>query len=143
MTRKLRIGVIFGGRSGEHEVSLRSAHSVLEALDRTKYEVVPIAITKEGKWLGPANAAALLPAASQQLLPEKAVAKADQTLGLVGNPSNPGFISKQSGPERAGEKLLDVVFPLLHGTYGEDGTIQGWLEMAGLPYVGCGVLASS
>jgi D-alanine-D-alanine ligase len=143
MTRKIRIGVIFGGRSGEHEVSLRSAHSVLEALDRAKYEVVPIAITKEGKWLGPADAVALLPEESKKLLPEKSIARASQALGLVGNPSSPGFISPKSETERGGGKLLDVVFPVLHGTYGEDGTIQGWLEMAGLPYVGCGVLASS
>ncbi|HEY0386053.1 MAG TPA: D-alanine--D-alanine ligase family protein, partial [Pyrinomonadaceae bacterium] len=143
MTRKLRVGVIFGGRSGEHEVSLRSAHSVLEALDRAKYEVVPIAITKEGKWLGPAEAVALLPEQSRQLISEGAMAKASQALTLVGDPAFPGFVSQQVETERASSKLLDVVFPVLHGTYGEDGTIQGWLEMAGLPYVGCGVLASS
>jgi D-alanine-D-alanine ligase len=143
MTRKLRVGVIFGGRSGEHEVSLRSAHSVLEALDRTKYEVVPIAISKEGNWLGPVEAVALLPANSQKLLPEKAIERASKTLSLVGNPSSPGFVSRKSDTGSVAEKMLDVVFPVLHGTYGEDGTIQGWLEMAGLPYVGCGVLASS
>jgi D-alanine-D-alanine ligase len=143
MTRKLRVGVIFGGRSGEHEVSLRSAHSVLEALDRTKYEVVPIAITKEGKWVGPAEAMALLPERSRQLLSEGTMTKASQSVTLVGNPAFPGFISQRRDAERADSKLLDVVFPVLHGTYGEDGTIQGWLEMAGLPYVGCGVLASS
>jgi D-alanine-D-alanine ligase len=143
MVRKLRVGVIFGGRSGEHEVSLRSAHSVLEALDRTKYDVVPIAITKEGKWLGPADAVALLPTESKKLLPAKTIAKASQTLSLVGDPSHPGFVSQQGGAQRSEERSLDIVFPVLHGTYGEDGTIQGWLEMAGLPYVGCGVLASS
>jgi D-alanine-D-alanine ligase len=143
MASKLRVGVIFGGRSGEHEVSLRSAHSVLEALDRDKYDVIPIAITKEGKWLGPAEAVALLPAQSQHLLSEKTVATASETLSIVGDPSHPGFISRPGGDEQADGKLLDVVFPILHGTYGEDGTIQGWLEMAGLPYVGCGVLASS
>jgi D-alanine-D-alanine ligase len=144
MTGKLRVGVIFGGRSGEHEVSLRSAHSVLEALDDEKYTVVPIAITKEGQWLGPADAVALLPEQSKKLIPEKAIARASRTLGIVGNPAHPGFISREGdGDESVNGKLLDVVFPVLHGTYGEDGTIQGWLEMAGLPYVGCGVLASS
>ncbi len=143
MARKLRVGVVFGGRSGEHEVSLRSAHSVLESLDPAKYEVVPIAITKEGKWLGPVDAVALLPQESKKLIPKKAVAKASEILSIVGDSSHPGFISQQGDARRADEKLLDVVFPVLHGTYGEDGTIQGWLEMAGLPYVGCGVLASS
>jgi D-alanine-D-alanine ligase len=143
MARKLRVGVIFGGRSGEHEVSLRSAHSVLENLDREKYEVVPIAITKEGKWLGPAEAVRLLPEHSQRLLSEKVVARASHSLVIVGDPSHPGFISQAGEAASADGKLLDVVFPILHGTYGEDGTIQGWLEMAGLPYVGCGVLASS
>lgn len=143
MSRKLRVGVIFGGRSGEHEVSLRSAHSVLESFDREKYELIPIAITKEGKWLGPAEAMALLPAHSQHLLSDSAVARAGETLSIVGHPSHPGFVSERDGNKGADAKLLDVVFPMLHGTYGEDGTIQGWLEMAGLPYVGCGVLASS
>lgn len=143
MTKKLRVGVIFGGRSGEHEISLRSAHSVLENLESSKYEVVPIAITKEGKWLGPVEAVALLPEQSQKLLPEKTITKASEALRIVGDPSHPGFISEQGNEGRANGKLLDVVFPMLHGTYGEDGTIQGWLEMAGLPYVGCGVLASS
>jgi D-alanine-D-alanine ligase len=143
MASKLRVGVVFGGRSGEHEVSLRSAHSVFEALDRAKYDVIPIAITKEGQWLGLADAMRMLPAQSQQLLSEKAVAKASETLSIVGDPSHPGFVSRQGADERSDGKLLDVVFPVLHGTYGEDGAIQGWLEMAGLPYVGCGVLASS
>jgi D-alanine-D-alanine ligase len=144
MTRKIRVGVIFGGRSGEHEVSLRSAHSVLEALDSEKYTVVPIAITKEGKWLGPADAVRLLPERSKKLIPEKAIARASRTLSIVGHPAHPGFISRESdADENRNGTLLDVVFPVLHGTYGEDGTIQGWLEMAGLPYVGCGVLASS
>lgn len=143
MTRKLRVGVIFGGRSGEHEVSLRSAHSVLEALGNEKYEVVPIAITKEGKWLGPAEAVALLPEQSQKLISDKSVERASQSLSLVGDAEHPGLTSERRGTEGSNGRLLDVVFPVLHGTYGEDGTIQGWLEMAGLPYVGCGVLASS
>lgn len=143
MVRKLRVGVIFGGRSGEHEVSLRSAHSVLENLDGEKYEVVPIAITKEGKWLGPLEAVRLLPEQSQKLLSEKDVIRASQSLVIVGDSAHPGFISQAQDAGHTDGKLLDVIFPVLHGTYGEDGTIQGWLEMAGLPYVGCGVLASS
>jgi D-alanine-D-alanine ligase len=143
MTGKLRVGVIFGGRSGEHEISLRSAHSVLAALDDEKYEVVPIAITKEGKWLGPSEAMRLLPEESQKLISEKSVARASRALSIVGNPSHPGLAAERGRAADANGKLLDVVFPVLHGTYGEDGTIQGWLEMAGLPYVGCGVLASS
>ncbi|HYO90648.1 MAG TPA: D-alanine--D-alanine ligase family protein, partial [Pyrinomonadaceae bacterium] len=139
----LRVGVIFGGRSGEHEVSLRSAHSVLEALADNKYEVVPIAITKEGKWLGPTEAVALLPEQSKKLIPEKSVERASRSLSIVGHPSHPGLTSEMSDTKDADGKLLDVIFPVLHGTYGEDGAIQGWLEMAGLPYVGCGVLASS
>ncbi len=143
MTGKLRVGVIFGGRSGEHEISLRSAHSVLEALDDEKYEVVPIAITKEGKWLGPAEAVRLLPEQTKKLISEKSVTRASRALSIVGDPSHPGLTTERGGAQSADGKLLDVVFPVLHGTYGEDGTIQGWLEMAGLPYVGCGVLASS
>ena len=140
MAKKLRVGVIFGGRSGEHEVSIRSARAIIEAIDRKKFEVVPIAITKEGKWLAPAQSAQLLPAAVQPLLPSKThTATAD--VALLGDPSRKGLISLDNDSLN-GEKL-DVVFPALHGTYGEDGTLQGLLEMADVPYVGCGVLASS
>jgi len=140
MTDKIRVGVIFGGRSGEHEVALRSARSVIEAVDGEKYEVVPLAITKEGRWLSPAASAALLPEATRRLLPAR-VGEADGAVTIVGDPSRGGLHRLEDGggaPQR-----LDVVFPVLHGTYGEDGTIQGLLEMAGVPYVGCGVLASS
>src|SRR5947209_4460544 len=141
MTSKIHVGVIFGGRSGEHEVSVRSARSVIEAFDRDKYEVVPIAITKEGRWLSPAESAALLPEATRSLLPET-VNGAGEALTIVGDPSRKGLLRLESdGPATA--QRLDVVFPVMHGTYGEDGTIQGLLEMAGTPYVGCGVLASS
>lgn len=143
MSKKLRVGVIFGGRSGEHEVSLRSAQSVFEVLDRAKYEVVPIAITKEGKWLGPTDAVALLPTQAKRFISEKTITKASQSLSLVGDPMQPGLVSRLSGAGSESRTALDVVFPVLHGTYGEDGTIQGWLEMANLPYVGCGVLASA
>ncbi|HWS56096.1 MAG TPA: D-alanine--D-alanine ligase family protein [Pyrinomonadaceae bacterium] len=139
MAEKIRVGVIFGGRSGEHEVSVRSARSVIEAIDAEKYEVVPLAINREGRWLSPAASAALLPEAARGLLPER-VAEADRAVTIVGDPSRGGLHRLEGGgsPQR-----LDVVFPVLHGTYGEDGTIQGLLEMAGVPYVGCGVLASS
>ena len=140
MAKKLRVGVIFGGRSGEHEVSIRSARAIVEAIDRKKFEVVPIGITKEGKWLAPAQSAQLLPASVQPLLPSK-THTATGDVALLGDPSRKGLISLDS-ETLTGEKL-DVVFPALHGTYGEDGTLQGLLEMADVPYVGCGVLASS
>ncbi|HVF68574.1 MAG TPA: D-alanine--D-alanine ligase family protein [Pyrinomonadaceae bacterium] len=141
MTSKIRVGVIFGGRSGEHEVSVRSARSVIESLDSTKYEVVPINISKEGRWLSPAESAALLPESARGLLSEN-VSGADEALTIVGDPSRRGLHRLES-VGGASAQGLDVVFPVMHGTYGEDGTIQGLLEMAGLPYVGCGVLASS
>jgi D-alanine-D-alanine ligase len=143
MTNKIRVGVIFGGRSGEHEVSVCSARSVIEALDRERYEVVPINISKEGRWLSPAESAALLPESARGLLPAN-VSGADEALTIVGDPSRRGLHRLEAeGRGGAGAQGLDVVFPVMHGTYGEDGTIQGLLEMAGLPYVGCGVLASS
>lgn len=144
MTSKIRVGVIFGGRSGEHEVSVRSARSVIEAFDRERYEVVPISISKEGRWLSPAESAALLPESARGLLPEN-VSVAEEALTIVGDPSRRGLHRLESNDAggAASAQRLDVVFPVMHGTYGEDGTIQGLLEMAGLPYVGCGVLASS
>jgi D-alanine-D-alanine ligase len=138
--KKLRVGVIFGGRSGEHEISIRSARAIIEAIDRKKFEVVPIAITKEGKWLAPARSAQLLPPAVHPLLPAN-THSATADVALLGDPSHKGLISLE-GNSATGEKL-DVVFPALHGPYGEDGTLQGLLEMADVPYVGCGVLASS
>ncbi len=135
LTKKLRIGVIFGGRSGEHEVSLRSAESVINALDREKYDVVPIAITKEGRWLKSSEAT--------QLLPSAVIESADKHVAILGDPTDRGlaWIAAQGVSEA--RESLDVLFPVLHGTYGEDGTIQGLLEMADIPYVGCDVLASS
>jgi len=141
MTKKLRIGVIFGGRSGEHEVSVRSARSVIDAIDKSKYEVVPIAITKEGNWLAPAVAAELLPPETQRRISTKPFGTTRDDVAIVGDPSRHGLINlaSNSGPA----ERLDVVFPVLHGTYGEDGTIQGLLEMAAIPFVGCGTLASA
>jgi D-alanine-D-alanine ligase len=142
MTEKIRLGVIFGGRSGEHEVSVRSARSVIEAADEEKYEVIPIAITKEGRWLSPAESAALLPEAAQRRLGQSP-SEAGGALAIVVDPSRGGLLGRDKDGGAAAAQRLDVVFPVMHGTYGEDGTIQGLLEMAGIPYVGCGVLASS
>lgn len=140
MAKKLRVGVIFGGRSGEHEVSIRSARAIVESIDRKKFDVVPIAITKEGKWLPPTHSAQLLPAAVQPLLASSATTG---DVALLGDPSHKGLISLHSNSQPLVAEKLDVVFPALHGTYGEDGTLQGLLEMADVPYVGCGVLASA
>ena len=141
MAKKLRIGVIFGGRSGEHEVSVRSAGSVIQAMDASKYEVVPIAITKEGNWLAPAAAAGLLPEKTRRLLSSRARSGGNEDVTIVGDPSRRGLVrlDTNGGPAEP----LDVIFPVLHGTYGEDGTIQGLLEMAAVPFVGCGTLASA
>jgi D-alanine-D-alanine ligase len=141
MTRKLRIGVIFGGRSGEHEVSVRSARAVVEAIDATKYEVVPIAITKEGNWLAPAAAAELLPQTTQRCLSTRTRQGKKEDVMIAGDPSRSGLmrLSRNGGPSEP----IDVIFPVLHGTYGEDGTVQGLLEMAAVPFVGCGTLASA
>ena len=136
MKKKLRVGIIFGGRSGEHEVSLRSAESVINAIDKSKYEVVPIGITEEGRWLVSGNATALLP---------QAVMASDtpRQVAILGDPTRQGLMRLDADGGDASSEPLDVVFPVLHGTYGEDGTIQGLLDMAGVPYVGCGVLASA
>src|SRR5260370_2025870 len=141
MPKKLRIGVIFGGRSGEHEVSMRSARSVIEAIDKSKYEVVTIAITKEGNWLAPTAAAALLPKETQASLSERALGEGRDDVTILGDPSRRGLVRLNENENHADR--LDVVFPVLHGTFGEDGTIQGLFEMAAIPFVGCGTLASA
>jgi D-alanine-D-alanine ligase len=130
-TKRLRVGVIFGGRSGEHEVSLVSAASVIGALDPGKYEVVPIGISKDGQWLAGSPA--------QKMLPE--VLRAGQHVMLPAHPGVGGLVS--IGETRSTTWPVDVIFPVLHGTYGEDGTVQGLLELAGLPYVGSGVIGSA
>ena len=142
MPKKLRIGVIFGGRSGEHEVSIRSAQAIIQAINQKKFDVVPIAINKEGKWLGPAQAAQLLPESVHNSLALSFEAQSGD-VALLGDPSHKGLISLQTENSSVGTEKLDVVFPALHGPFGEDGTLQGLLEMADVPYVGCGVLASS
>ena len=136
MARKIRVGVVFGGRSGEHEVSLVSARSVMGAIDETRYEIVPIGITKDGRWIASGD-------------PMRALAAGDpgasRPAALLGDPSHRGLMRLRD-TERAIEVTrlvdLDVIFPVLHGTYGEDGTVQGLLELAGIPYVGAGVIGS-
>ncbi len=129
--KRLRVGVLFGGRSGEHEVSLASAASVIRALDPERYEAVPIGISKDGRWLVGAGA--------QKLLPD--VLKSGQRVVLPADPNVAALVRLDDS--RGGALKVDVVFPVLHGTFGEDGTVQGLLELAGLPYVGAGVLGSS
>jgi D-alanine-D-alanine ligase len=129
--KRLRIGVIFGGRSGEHEVSLVSAASVIRALDPEKYEAVPIGIAKDGRWLAGSPA--------QKMLPE--VLKTGQRVMLPADPGVAALVPLDG--KQAPSLRVDVVFPVLHGTYGEDGTVQGLLELAGLPYVGSGVTGSA
>jgi D-alanine-D-alanine ligase len=160
--KKLRVGILFGGRSGEHEVSLLSAASVFNAIDKSKYEVVPIGITKEGRWVTAADA--------ERLLGGKASASAPAHLRAGDPDATPGAAVLASGeavivppePHRQSNSLapfqteaglarrasdrainVDIIFPVLHGTFGEDGTIQGLLELADLPYVGAGVLGSA
>ena len=130
--KRLRVGVLFGGRSGEHEVSLASAASVIRGLDPEKYEAVPIGISKEGHWL--------IGNAAQKMLPE--VLKAGQRVVMAADPTDAALIPLDRSAGAGGQRL-DVVFPVMHGTYGEDGTIQGLLDLAGLPFVGAGVLGSA
>lgn len=137
---KTRVGVIFGGRSGEHEVSIRSAKTVIEKIDSAKYEVVPIAIMNDGSWLSPAESVKQFPDHTQKVFRDNQGDAATSSITLAGDTLSRGLtVLDGSG----GTLPLDVIFPVLHGTYGEDGTIQGLCEMADIPYVGCGVLASS
>jgi D-alanine-D-alanine ligase len=126
----LRVGILFGGRSGEHEVSLASAASVIRGLDPDKYEAVPIGITKDGHWL--------IGEGAVKMLPE--VLKGGRRVMLTADPTEAALVPLDRG---AGAQRLDVIFPVMHGTFGEDGTIQGMLDLAGLPYVGAGVLGSA
>lgn len=130
--KRLRVGILFGGRSGEHEVSLASAASVIRALDPEKYEAVPIGISKDGRWLTGTGA--------QKLLPE--VLRSGQRVVLPADPTA-GALMPIGDSQGQGATRVDVVFPVLHGTFGEDGTVQGLLDLAGLPYVGAGVLGSA
>jgi D-alanine-D-alanine ligase len=128
--KRLRVGVLFGGRSGEHEVSLASAASVIRGLDPDKYEAVPIGITKEGHWLVGAGA--------QKMLPE--VLRGGLRVMMTADPTDAALVRLDGSG--SGQRV-DVVFPVMHGTFGEDGTIQGLLDLAGLPFVGAGVLGSA
>ncbi|MCE9644092.1 D-alanine--D-alanine ligase [Candidatus Parcubacteria bacterium] len=132
MAKKIRVAVVFGGKSAEHEVSLRSAANVAEAIDKSKYEVVPIAIDKYGKWLLPDSAKALLGGTGQSL----SISGREVML----RPQSGGAVSLLSGGTPGG---VDVVFPILHGPLGEDGTVQGLLTLADVPFVGSGVLGSA
>ncbi|HLH60690.1 MAG TPA: D-alanine--D-alanine ligase [Ktedonobacteraceae bacterium] len=139
--KKIRIGLIFGGRSGEHEVSLASANSVMANLDKDKYEVVPIGITKEGSWLLGTEPRQLI--AAEQSVGEDTGDEQTTAVTLTGDPHVRRLIPLKGGEMPGNQGALDVIFPVLHGTYGEDGALQGLLEMANVPYVGCGVLGSS
>lgn len=132
---KLRVGVLFGGKSGEHEVSLTSAQNVMTAMDNEKYEIVPIGITKAGLWLTGGQVMKQLTDATA--FPSQLAARAAANRSLV------PFLDDSVVARDANLGSLDVIFPVLHGPMGEDGTVQGMLELAGLPYVGCGVLGSA
>ncbi len=147
MKTKIRLGILFGGRSGEHEVSLTSAASVLKALDPSKYEVVLIGITREGSWRVGKAAGNLLPEGhrrsmtAEKLLPS--VLATGKPVMASADPTTPQLVPINPASPTKSQPRLDVIFPVLHGTFGEDGTVQGLLDLAGIPYVGAGVLASA
>jgi D-alanine-D-alanine ligase len=159
--KKLRVGILFGGRSGEHEISLLSATSVLNAIDKTKYEVVPIGITKEGRWVTAVDAERLLKgeplheprhlrAGDPETTPPAAILAQGEAVVIPPVPRAEGTMMPFQTSGHALERRwtdhainVDVIFPVLHGTFGEDGTIQGLLELADLAYVGAGVLGSA
>lgn len=127
---KQRIGLIYGGRSGEHEISIRSAKTVVETIDPERYSIVPICIESDGRWLSPLDSLGKFPEDTQTIFRARQGAPSSTAVALSGDTRQDGI-------------AVDVLFPVLHGTFGEDGTIQGLFEMADLPYVGCGVLASA
>ncbi len=161
--KKLRVGILFGGRSGEHEISLLSAASVFKAIDPNKYEVVPIGITKDGRWLTASDAerllhgdaseaaratrASTLRAGDPETTAAAAVLQNGESVVVPPEPHGSEMTPFQSNApaRRATDRAInvDVIFPVLHGTFGEDGTIQGLLELADMPYVGAGVLGSA
>lgn len=133
--RKIRLAILYGGRSGEHEVSIASATSVLQAIDRDKYDVLPVYLTPAGRWL---------PAVEPTHLLEGGAPPAPSTPVLLSSdPQRRGLLPLTPTSQSDLSTSIDVVFPLLHGTYGEDGTVQGVLELANVPYVGSGVLGSA
>ena len=136
-TEKIKVGLIFGGRSGEHEVSFCSASSIIKAIDKDKYTVVPIGITKEGRWISPQDS---------ELALQSGKIEGKNTVILLNNPSGKALVridNNQRLDKSSALEKLDVIFPVLHGPYGEDGTVQGLLELADIPYVGAGVAASA
>jgi len=138
MKKKVRVAVVFGGRSGEHEVSLVSAEGIMKAIDKEKYEVMPVGITKEGRWIASGD--------PMRALQSGMVEGESRPAALLGDPSQRALIRLEEQEQELQAKRLaemDVVFPVLHGPYGEDGTVQGLLELANLPYVGAGVLGSA
>ena len=148
--KKIRVGVLFGGRSSEHEISLRSALTVMSAMDPARYEVVPIGIGRDGRWYLRGDAIRDADRGGPEAWTHSAAAVSP--VSLLPHPHGRALVRRRrmsragAGKERAIAKLpgpLDVVFPVLHGTYGEDGTVQGLLELAGIPYVGAGVLGSA
>jgi len=143
--KKLRVGVIYGGRSGEHEVSLASAAAVFQNLDPARYEPVPIRIEKDGRWVLPERPPTLMSASDVIRAGRQELAGRTRETHLVAHPGSDTLMTIDRRPEQAvvSGMELDVVFPVLHGPYGEDGTVQGLLELANVPYVGAGVLASS
>ena len=156
MPKKLRVGVLFGGRSGEHEVSLLSAASVIQAIDKNKFQVIPIGISKEGKWLSSAHAENLLAgkksehhlrAGDPEATPGAAVLAKGEAVLVPPVPQSDHSAIVPFETDAAGHHAasihVDVIFPVLHGTFGEDGTIQGLFELANIPYVGAGVLGSA
>jgi D-alanine-D-alanine ligase len=151
--KRLRVGVLYGGRSGEHEVSLASAAAVFANLDRTRYEPVPIRIDKDGRWVVADKAPTAISAAEvieQARLDAARPVRSGREVHMVARPSQETILSIDRAGARPndGQALvtglnLDLMFPVLHGPYGEDGTIQGLLELANVPYVGAGVMASA
>jgi D-alanine-D-alanine ligase len=131
---RLKIGVLFGGRSGEHEISIRSAESVMRALDPERYDIVPVGITKEGWWMTGPDTLDIMKGVISDGVVRECILPADPSSGGL-------LLLTRDGDMR--HEPIDVVFPVLHGTFGEDGTVQGLCELAGLPYVGAGVLGSA
>ncbi|HYR80596.1 MAG TPA: D-alanine--D-alanine ligase family protein, partial [Candidatus Dormibacteraeota bacterium] len=148
--KRLRVGVLFGGRSGEHEISLRSALTVMSAMDPKRYEIVPIGIGRDGRWYLEHDALKVLAEKTPHLAAltsngtQVTLLPHPDSHSLVSTPSDGARGAVTTGDDRnAIRGALDVVFPVLHGTYGEDGTVQGLLELAGIAYVGAGVLGSA
>jgi D-alanine-D-alanine ligase len=141
--KKLRVGVIYGGRSGEHEVSLASAAAVFQHLDRDRYEPIAIRIEKDGRWALPSRPPQLVSAAAVIEAAKAGRPDPGREAHLVAHPGGDTLLTIDRASSTVSGLGLDVVFPVLHGPYGEDGTVQGLLELANVPYVGAGVLASA